>query len=200
MMEDKLLRRAAIVAMLVLGSWGWSSATATITITTDSSSELTGSFSALSGDADFETASISTFGIDHQLLPGIDLNRLVLGRLDVNGTRSLIFQTEGRGVPDDPRFFFSISLPDTASRTFADVSGMYNNNVSSTAVYFLFSSLADSGGDFGSFSGNFSFSTSPLSPIPEPEIYAMMLAGLGALGFMAKRTKMRRVSAVPLIH
>lgn len=31
--------------------------------------------------------------------------------------------------------------------------------------------------------------TPPVAPIPEPETYAMMLAGLGALGFMARRRK-----------
>jgi hypothetical protein len=32
------------------------------------------------------------------------------------------------------------------------------------------------------------------NPIPEPEIYAMMLAGLGVLGFVA-RLKKRQVAA-----
>ena len=36
----------------------------------------------------------------------------------------------------------------------------------------------------GTFSG-----TLTVTPVPEPETYAMMLAGLGALGFMARRRK-----------
>jgi hypothetical protein len=36
--------------------------------------------------------------------------------------------------------------------------------------------------------GTYSASVS-LAPVPEPETYAMMLAGLGALGFMARRRK-----------
>ena len=39
-------------------------------------------------------------------------------------------------------------------------------------------------GDFTTFSAN-----DNLSPIPEPETYAMLLAGLGLLGFVARREK-----------
>jgi hypothetical protein len=39
-------------------------------------------------------------------------------------------------------------------------------------------------GAFGSYGGNL-----VVSPIPEPEIYAMMVAGLGLLGFVARRRK-----------
>lgn len=34
-----------------------------------------------------------------------------------------------------------------------------------------------------------SFSLNPVAAVPEPETYAMLLAGLGALGFMARRRK-----------
>jgi hypothetical protein len=34
-----------------------------------------------------------------------------------------------------------------------------------------------------------------VAPIPEPEIYAMMLAGLGVLGFVAKRKKRSQQNA-----
>lgn len=36
---------------------------------------------------------------------------------------------------------------------------------------------------------SFSFTNTNVTPVPEPETYAMMLAGLGALGFMARRRK-----------
>jgi hypothetical protein len=34
------------------------------------------------------------------------------------------------------------------------------------------------------------------TPVPEPETYAMMLAGLGLLGFIARRRKQKEVAAV----
>jgi hypothetical protein len=33
-------------------------------------------------------------------------------------------------------------------------------------------------------------SFTPTTPVPEPETYALMLAGLGLLGFVSKRGKM----------
>jgi hypothetical protein len=33
--------------------------------------------------------------------------------------------------------------------------------------------------------------TNNVTPVPEPETYAMMLAGLGMLGFMARRRKLK---------
>jgi len=39
----------------------------------------------------------------------------------------------------------------------------------------------------GSYGGNLTVSPVTVSPVPEPEIYAMMIAGLGLLGFAARR-------------
>ncbi|MDO9011164.1 MAG: FxDxF family PEP-CTERM protein [Gallionella sp.] len=48
-------------------------------------------------------------------------------------------------------------------------------------------------GDIGFYSGRTEklgiWSVSTVSPIPEPETYAMLLAGLGLVGFMARRRK-----------
>lgn len=38
--------------------------------------------------------------------------------------------------------------------------------------------------------GNMLVSVGPIFPVPEPETYAMMFAGLGLLGFMARRKKL----------
>ncbi|WP_295753908.1 CCXG family PEP-CTERM protein [Undibacterium sp.] len=44
---------------------------------------------------------------------------------------------------------------------------------------------------FNSGSGFKSFDKSTLAPVPEPETYAMMLTGLGLLGFMSRRKNLR---------
>lgn len=61
--------------------------------------------------------------------------------------------------------------------------GVYSFNLSAGQYHFdLIGTTAGLNG------GTYSASVS-LAPVPEPETYAMMLAGLGALGFMARRRK-----------
>ena len=46
-----------------------------------------------------------------------------------------------------------------------------------------------------SLNGVFTISGRVLNPVPEPETYALMLAGLGVVGFMARRRKQERAAA-----
>jgi hypothetical protein len=61
--------------------------------------------------------------------------------------------------------------------------------------YFNGTSVGDmshaSFGDGPDVVGNMRIITNNVTPIPEPETYAMMLAGLGMLGFMARRRKLK---------
>ena len=44
----------------------------------------------------------------------------------------------------------------------------------------------------GYYSGHMTLASTTMAPIPEPETYAMMLAGLGLMGFVARRRKQQR--------
>lgn len=46
-----------------------------------------------------------------------------------------------------------------------------------------------------SLNGIFTISGTVLNPVPEPETYALMLAGLGVVGYMARRRKQERAVA-----
>ena len=46
-----------------------------------------------------------------------------------------------------------------------------------------------SGGNYGTQIGQVSFSSTIINAVPESETYAMLLAGLGALGFVARRRR-----------
>ena len=65
-----------------------------------------------------------------------------------------------------------------------DNSGMFNLNLSSQNLYFKYG-----GGNPDQFY------VSSITAIPEPEIYAMMLAGLGLMGFVARRRRQKDVAA-----
>ena len=66
-------------------------------------------------------------------------------------------------------------------------SGMFNLNLSSQNLYFTYG-----GGNPDQF---YVSSLAVTAPIPEPEIYAMMLAGLGLMGFVARRRRQADVTS-----
>ncbi|MBK6854893.1 MAG: PEP-CTERM sorting domain-containing protein [Burkholderiales bacterium] len=51
--------------------------------------------------------------------------------------------------------------------------------------------VAGTGGSFNAAT-TYNVGTLPSAPVPEPETYAMLLAGLGALGFMGRRRKAKQ--------
>ena len=65
-----------------------------------------------------------------------------------------------------------------------------------TATAWVLSSVGDVEGSYMSLSGAIGSPgvTSFAAPVPEPETYAMLLAGLGLVGFMAKRRKPQQLA------
>jgi hypothetical protein len=73
-----------------------------------------------------------------------------------------------------------------ASFTFDGTTGStFNSLILSTGSYFY---KVEGNVAQGAFAGLYTI-TSTLAPVPEPSTYAMLLAGLGAVGFMARRRK-----------
>jgi hypothetical protein len=106
------------------------------------------------------------------LLPGLDGNA---SSYEINnGSLSLWSDPEGDGAGGA-----DVQL---ATTTFGDANGVLAvNDVSAGAYYW-----AVAGDAVGANGGVYLYSANT-APVPEPETYAMMLAGLGLLGFVGKR-------------
>ena len=126
----------------------------------------------------FGTNSVPTFGPGGAILGAVAPIQLASGSLisgstgtinNLPGAGALVTFTAGAGG-----FFASPTAPNFyngASASFINAEG----TVTPTANGFM----VDNGG------GSVNFAT----PIPEPETYALMLAGLGAMGFVGRRRK-----------
>ena len=100
---------------------------------------------------------------------------LLLGAID--GQLNFASTNPGNGVAG---FTFTV---DKAQQAY--VNGLLANGPSTTLA--LEASLADFAGGPETFL-IYNLST-PVTPVPEPATYALMLAGLGVVGFVAKRRK-----------
>lgn len=90
-------------------------------------------------------------------------------------------------------FVFALTPEQAAqAQTFAFGAGFANNRIGLSA------SAGNANGGFGSATGGFetffvaNAGGRVVTPVPEPETYALMMAGLGALGFVARRRKLRK--------
>jgi hypothetical protein len=102
-----------------------------------------------------------------------------------NGSTETVTGILGVGIGNTSSIF---SLPQNAGWT--NYSLVFTPTT--TGAYVL--SFGNSGGDnIGMLLDNVSVSVT--SPVPEPETYAMLLAGLGLLGFAARRRKLEQAAA-----
>lgn len=99
------------------------------------------------------------------------------------GTVTLWEGTYGDLIPDTLKL--SYSFDGTTGSTAHTVSGLAGG----------FSHYYEVSGTATGSSGGFQVLTSTLLPVPEPEAYAMLLAGLGLIGFVARRRKQSQDAA-----
>lgn len=163
------------------------------------------------GLATYEPGSGSnSASLDVAFHPGTEYAALVLGYQDLGHNAFIKVQTQnGPGTVDHAAFYYG----NNGGGSFFNVLGLSDSNFSMTAS--LVGSLATltiTGGSgtqtfthdygaasFGSGVGvgvygnarldNFSTDVNSTAPVPEPETYAMLMAGLGLLGAIARRRK-----------
>ena len=125
-----------------------------------------------------------------------DGDRLVQSfSLDTAGTYTVSFWASGEGRS---RLFES---DDVAANLFTSPVAVSDANPVNYGagwhqVQYTFNTGAVSGSNsyhlyLSGFGSGFSVDAVSVSPVPEPESYAMMLAGLGAMGLMARRRRVR---------
>ena len=98
----------------------------------------------------------------------------------VSGVNATLFNIP----PSLPPLYSTVGSSFQNLTPFSLPAGAYELRISGT-------SLVGSG---GYFSGHMTLATTT-APIPEPETYAMMLAGLGLMGFVARRRKRNEAAA-----
>lgn len=149
---------------------------ASITLTEVGAGQFAATFSGSAASESF-TLDLSNFGSS------------------VNVATSLLTANSllGQGYDISSATFDGLSFTPVVNTTIAGFASVdywsYGSAVVSPAVHTLVVSGSSFGG--GSYTGSLSLTVSPIAPppVPEPETFAMMLAGLGALAFLARRRR-----------
>ncbi len=103
------------------------------------------------------------------------------------------------GLLSTGEFWGNNNLFYSPPQTYVNLDGVSFDLVSGMQVNLFYSSDYGAAGKYPAssilaFFLNGTVSVSPLAPVPEPETYAMLLAGLGLLGVLARRRKHRPAS------
>jgi len=171
-----MFTKSFIAAAMLLSLAGAASAVTPITLVPAGTNQYSGQFQAASNSA--------TFSLD---LTGFTGATLVTSLVTANS----IF---GQGYNITSATFDGLAFTPVVNATYGPATvdyWTYGSVAVSAAVHTIVITGTSLGG--GTFSGSVGISETPITPppVPEPGTYALMLAGLGAVGFVAARRRQR---------
>ena len=112
------------------------------------------------------------------------------GSVDLGGVNEFSFVWGSPDTYNSIAIYSGDSVTTISGNTFASVSGLKANGDNKHTRLFTITATGDSTIDSLKFmSTGIAFETAVAAPVPEPQTYALMLAGLGAIGFIRRRSR-----------
>ena len=209
-MPKNMMKKLIAVALFAGASAAWADTTSTFDVDADGwmiSGDSTASVPTFVSDGYIHGTDQTTGGVWYWLAPtkfngDISAYQTLSFDLRMRGSGSLFEDSDvilnGAGlslhydfatVPVDASWTsYSVALNDTAGWRVGSLSGAFATQAQILSVLGNTSSLRIRG-EFITGSDNGDLDNVILAAVPEPETYAMMLAGLGLLGAVARRRK-----------